>query len=258
MSKKYQKNTDPDSSEEENEIEPLYEQSLNKNLNQTSGSKTQSGTFSSGPTPAPAPASVSKPKTKPRGRPEGAKTKDPAELVFTQEQINDLILQKYGPKYKEKIPLKDIKKLVPPKPKYIMTDDDKERLRQQLERGRETIKRNKELKKQQQAKEIEEMRKKSIIVPNPRYVKKQKKELSQKVQPPGAKHQSGSRAGEKIDTKLYPSNDESESETTDTREIRRTKEKIKLIQATTNQVKPVVPVKQYHELSILEKLKSKF
>ena len=252
MSKKYQKNTDPDSSEEESQIETLDESSLNKNLNQTSGSKTQSGTFSSGPTPAPAPASVSKPKTKPRGRPEGAKTKDPAELVFTQEQINDLILQKYGPKYKEKIPLKDIKKLVPPKPKYIMTDEDKERLRQQLERGRETIKRNKELKKQQQAKEIEEMRKKSIIVPNPRYVKKQKKELSQKVE------SSRKKTDKRTDTELYPSNDESESETTDTREIRRTKEKIKMIQATTNQTKPVVPVKQYHELSILEKLKSKF
>jgi hypothetical protein len=241
MSKKYQKNIDPDSSEEENEIEPLYEhsshlakagqeQSLNKNLNQT-------------PTPAPAPASVSKPKTKPRGRPEGAKTKDPAELVFSQEQINNLILEKYGPKYKEKIPLKDIKKLVPPKPKYVMSDEDKARLRQQLERGRETIKRNKELKKQQQLKEIEEMRKKSIIVPNPRYVKKQQKISKSKPS--------------RQDNELYP-DDTEESETTDTREIRRTKEKIKLIQATTNQVKPVVPVKQYHELSILEKLKSKF
>jgi hypothetical protein len=164
-------------------------------------------------------------------------------LIFTQEQINDLILQKYGPKYKEKIPLKDIKKLVPPKPKYIMTDEDKVRLRQQLERGRETIKRNKELKKQQQAKEIEEMRKKSIIVPNPRYVKKQQKIESKSKSKPSRQ-----------DNELYP-DDTEESETTDTREIRRTKEKIKLIQATTNQVKPVVPVKQYHELSILEKLK---
>ena len=231
MSKKYQKNTDPDSSEEESQMEPLDESSLNKNLNQT---------------PAPAPASVSKP----RGRPDGAKTKDPPELVFSQEQINNLILEKYGPKYKEKIPLKDIKKLVPPKPKYIMTDEDKARLRQQLERGRETIKKNKELKKQQQLKEVEEMRKKSIIVPNPRYVKKQKKELGHHVQRPKVEPK-------KIDPDLYPSN-ESESETTDTREIRKTKEKIKMIQATTNQAKPVVPVKQYHQLSILEKLKSKF
>ena len=248
MSKKYQKNTDPDSSEEENEIEPLQEQSLNKNLNQTSGSKTQSGTFSSGPTPAPAPASVSKPPVRStrRGRPEGAKTKDPAELIFTHEQINNLILEKYGPKYKEKIPINDLKKLVPPKPKYIMTDEDKVRLRQQLERGRETIKRNKELKKQQQLKEVEEMRKKSIIVPNPRYVKKQQKISKSKPS--------------RQDNELYP-DDTEESETTDTREIRRTKEKIKLIQATTNQVKPatpVNPVKQYHQLSILEKLKSKF
>ena len=34
MSKKYQKNTDPDSSEEESQTEPLDESSLNKNLNQ--------------------------------------------------------------------------------------------------------------------------------------------------------------------------------------------------------------------------------
>ena len=223
MSKKYQKNTDPDSSEEENQIETLDESSLNKNLNQ-------------------APATIALPK-KSTGRPPGAQNKDPKELIFTQEQINKLIIEKYGPKYKEKIPLKDIKKLVPPKPKYIMTDEDKARLRQQLERGRETIKKNKELKKQQQLKEVEEMRKKSIIVPNPRYVKKQK--IGTKTKPKPLRQEE----------ELYP-DDTEESETTDTREIRKTKEKIQLIKATT-QAQPQV-VKPYSQLSILEKLKSKF
>ena len=235
MSKKYQKNTDPDSSEEESQIETLDESSLNKNLNQT---------------PTPAPATIVPPRNdvpytpkgykKSTGRPPGAQNKDPKELIFTQEQINKLIIEKYGPKYKEKIPLKDIKKLVPPKPKYIMTDEDKVRLRQQLERGRETIKKNKELKKQQQLKEVEEMRKKSIIVPNPRYVKKQKKTKPKPL---------------RQDEELYP-DDTEESETTDTREIRKTKEKIQLIKATT-QAQPQV-VKPYSQLSILEKLKSKF
>ena len=224
MSKKYQKNTDPDSSEEESQTEPLDESSLNKNLNQT-------------PTPVPATIVPSKKST---GRPPGAQNKDPKELIFTQEQINKLIIEKYGPKYKEKIPLKDIKKLVPPKPKYIMTDEDKVRLRQQLERGRETIKKNKELKKQQQLKEVEEMRKKSIIVPNPIYVKKQKKTKPKPL---------------RQEEELYP-DDTEESETTDTREIRKTKEKIQLIKATT-QAQPQV-VKPYSQLSILEKLKSKF
>ena len=71
MSKKYQKNTDPDSSEEESQIETLDESSLNKNLNQT-------------PTPAPATIVPSKKST---GRPPGAQNKDPKELIFTQEQI---------------------------------------------------------------------------------------------------------------------------------------------------------------------------
>lgn len=247
MSKKYQKNTDPDSSEEESQTEPLDEPSLNKNLNQT---------------PTPAPATTGPPRNdvpytpkgykKSTGRPPGAQNKDPKELIFTQEQINKLIIEKYGPKYKEKIPLKDIKKLVPPKPKYIMTDEDKVRLRQQLERGRETIKKNKELKKQQQLKEVEEMRKKSIIVPNPRYVKKQ-----QKI---GGSRTCSVRTEPKTkplrqEEELYP-DDTEESETTDTREIRKTKEKIQLIKATT-QAQPQV-VKPYSQLSILEKLKSKF
>lgn len=256
MSKKYQKNIDPDSSEEESQIEPLQEQSsrlakageessqeqnsrlakagLNKNLNQA---QEQSSRLAKA-----GPVSIALPKkTKSTGRPIGSENKDAKELIFSQEQINNLILEKYGPKYKEKIPMKDIKKLVPPKPKYVMTDDDKARLRLQLERGRETIKKNKELKKQEQLKEVEKIRAKSIIVPNPIYVKKQHKKTRTKPKP-------------RQETELYPDDTEETSETSDTREIRKTKEKIQLIKATQQ---PQV-VKPYSQFTILEKLKSKF
>jgi len=190
-----------------------------------------------------------------KGRPKESKTKDPEELYLTSEQIEKYILDKYKPKYESgNIPKTDIKKMHPTRVKEPISDEKKKILLEQLKRGRETIQRNKILRKEQHEKEQDELRKKSIIVPNPVFIRKQKKkepskEPSKELQP--SKEPSKELTKRKQEPILYPETEE-DSETTDTREIRKTKEKIKMIQATT---KPTI---NYSQLSILDKLRSKF
>ena len=222
MIKKYQK--DPDTSDEENEEEE----------------PTQAEEMDMEPAENTKLTEKKSVKVVKKGRPKESKTKDPEELYLTSEQIEKYILDKYAPKYLAgKIPVSDVKKMQPTRVKPPVSDEKKQALIEQLKRGRETIQKNKILRKEQQIKEVEELKKKSIIVPNPVYVRKQKKK-----QPPAP-------APKNIEPNLYPETEE-ESETTDTREIRKTKEKIKMIQATT---KPTI---NYSQLSILEKLRSKF
>jgi hypothetical protein len=226
MIKKYQK--DPDTSDEENEEDKTQPEEMdmepaeNTKLTETKSVKVVK-----------------------KGRPKESKTKDPEELYLTSEQIEKYILDKYSPKYLAgKIPVSDVKKMQPTRVKPPVSDEKKQALIEQLKRGRETIQKNKILRKEQQIKEVEELKKKSIIVPNPVYVRKQKKKKGLAPAPPAP-------ATKNLEPNLYPETEE-ESETTDTREIRKTKEKIKMIQATT---KPTI---NYSQLSILEKLRSKF
>ena len=231
MSKKYQK--DPDTSDEENEEEePTQAEEMDMEPAENT-ELTKSKVV----------------KVVKKGRPKESKTKDPEELYLTSEQIEKYILDKYKPKYmKGKISQVDIKKMQPTRVKPPVSDEKKKILIEQLKRGRQTIQKNAILRKEQQMKEVEEMRKKSIIVPNPVYVRKQKKKQGLAQAP---KNSAPAPAPKNIEPNLYPETEE-ESETTDTREIRKTKEKIKMIQATT---KPTI---NYSQLSILEKLRSKF
>lgn len=224
MSKKYQK--DPDTSDEENEeVKTQTEEIKTEPAENTKLTESKSV------------------KVVKKGRPKESKTKDPEELYLTSEQIEKLILDKYKPKYmKGKISQVDIKKMQPTRVKPPVSDEKKKILIEQLKRGRETIQKNAILRKEEMRKEQEELKKKSIIVPNPVYVRKQKKKQPPAPPAPATKN---------LEPNLYPETEE-ESETTDTREIRKTKEKIKMIQATT---KPTI---NYSQLSILEKLRSKF
>ena len=224
MSKKYQK--DPDTSDEENEEVKTQPEEIKK-AEAENTELTESKSV----------------KVVKKGRPKESKTKDPEELYLTSEQIEKLILDKYKPKYmKGKISQVDIKKMQPTRVKPPVSDEKKKILIEQLKRGRETIQKNAILRKEEMRKEQEELKKKSIIVPNPVYVRKQKKKQPPAPPAPATKN---------LEPNLYPETEE-ESETTDTREIRKTKEKIKMIQATT---KPTI---NYSQLSILEKLRSKF
>lgn len=224
MSKKYQK--DPDTSDEENEEVKTQPEEIKK-AEAENTELTESKSV----------------KVVKKGRPKESKTKDPEELYLTSEQIEKLILDKYKPKYmKGKISQVDIKKMQPTRVKPPVSDEKKKILIEQLKRGRQTIQKNAILRKEEMRKQQEEMRKKSIIVPNPVYVRKQKKKQPPAPPAPATKN---------LEPNLYPETEE-ESETTDTREIRKTKEKIKMIQATT---KPTI---NYSQLSILEKLRSKF
>ena len=228
MIKKYQK--DPDTSDEENEEEE----------------PTQAEEMDMEPAENTKLTEKKSVKVVKKGRPKESKTKDPEELYLTSEQIEKLILDKYKPKYmKGKISQVDIKKMQPTRVKPPVSDEKKKILIEQLKRGRQTIQKNAILRKEEMRKQQEEMRKKSIIVPNPVYVRKQKKKKGLAPPAPPAP------ATKNLEPNLYPETEE-ESETTDTREIRKTKEKIKMIQATT---KPTI---NYSQLSILEKLRSKF
>ena len=97
---------------------------------------------------------------------------------------------------------------------------------------REDVKASKELEK---AKELNRL----IKVKNPKLVKSGKEPSNKKKAP-------------KQDYDIYQSDDD-ESETTDTRNIRKTKEKIKLIKESIPQ-----PKKEYKDMSISEKLLVKF
>ena len=238
MSKKYQK--DPDTSDEDSEQGDARTEEIKKEPVENTRAVAEHIV-----------------KVAKKGRPKESKTKDPQELYLTSEQIEKYILDKYKPKYESgQISQKDIKKMHPTRVKEPVSEDKKKILLDQLKRGRETIQRNKILRKEQHEKEQEELRKKSIIVPNPVFIRKQKKkelqpskEPSKELQP--TKELQPEKFKRKQEPILYPETEE-ESETTDTREIRKTKEKIKMIQATT---KPTI---NYSQLSIIEKLRSKF
>ena len=125
--------------------------------------------------------------------------------------------------------------------KRNITEERKEQLREWGKLGREKAKQNRELKRLQQEQEQEEKNKSLIKVVKPLKKKRVEKVISKT--PPQ-------------DLEINYPDETTDGETTDTRSIRKTKEKLQLIRSAPKTIEP--PKRLYKDLSILEKLNSKF
>ena len=124
----------------------------------------------------------------------------------------------------------------------VISDERREKLKEWAAQGREKAAANRQRLKEQKL--IEEQEKQKLLIKVEKAPRKKHKKKLQAVNPTAVNQE---------DT-LYPDED-TEAETTDTRTIRKTQEKLKLIRSTT-QAPP--PKREYRELSILEKLNSKY
>jgi len=245
--KKYQSIDDPDSDEEvqqQQEQEQLEEKLL--------------------PTPVERSDKDEKPKDLPK-RIDGNKRLIDKEALLTAIEQGVITLNRSQQK-------KLLPKIAPieknPRPKRVITEEQRERLMKQLAKAHETNRKKRLLKQEEQisiqekhkqyieknmiAIEDKTMRGKKAPPPEP----KKKKVVEEKVEEveevktpvkPKPKR-------EYVEPNNYPSDDETEGDTTDTRTIKRVNKKLKMVRKPLQQQQQQQPV-EYKDLSLLDKLK---
>ena len=174
-----------------------------------------------------------------------------------------------------------------PTKKKVITDEMREKLKQQLARGRETISKNRLLKKEQKQADKQSVNEKHqkiiedkmlLIEDNTirgkkskSYIKKQQQEQELKQQEQKQQELKKEQQEQKQEMKLplknkikreiepnnYPSDTETEGDTTDTRSIKRINKKLKMVRKPL-QVNHSLPKIEYRDMSILDKLNYRF
>ena len=236
--KKYQSIDDPDSDEEQ---QPQPEQLEEKLL------------------PPPVERSDEKPKDLPK-RIDGKRLIDKQALL---EAIENNVITLNRSQQRKLLP--KVAPLQPPRPKRVITAEQRERLMKQLAKAHETNRQKKLLKQEEQvslkekhkhyieknmiAIEDKTIRGKKAPPPKPKKVveeKKEEQEQEQEVKRPKTKPKR-----EYVEPNNYPSEDETEGDTTDTRTIKRVNKKLKMVRKPLQQQPQNV---EYKDLSLLEKL----
>ena len=237
--KKYQSMDDPDSDEEQ---QPQPEQLEEKLL------------------PPPVERSDDKPKDLPK-RIDGKRLIDKQALL---EAIENNVITLNRSQQRKLLP--KVAPIQPPRPKRVITEEQRERLMKQLAKAHETNRQKKLLKQEEQvslkekhkhyieknmiAIEDKTIRGKKAPPPKPKKVveeKKEEQEQEQEVKRPKTKPKR-----EYVEPNNYPSEDETEGDTTDTRTIKRVNKKLKMVRKPLQQQPPKNV--EYKDLSLLEKL----
>ena len=236
--KKYQSIDDPDSDEEpQPQVEQLEEKLL----------------------PPPVERSDEKPKDLPK-RIDGKRLIDKQALL---EAIENNVITLNRSQQRKLLP--KVAPLQPPRPKRVITAEQRERLMKQLAKAHETNRQKKLLKQEEQvslkekhkhyieknmiAIEDKTIRGKKAPPPKPKKVVEEKKEEQEQEQ---VKRPKTKPKREYVEPNNYPSEDETEGDTTDTRTIKRVNKKLKMVRKPLQQQQPKNV--EYKDLSLLEKL----
>ena len=158
----------------------------------------------------------------------------------------------------------------PPRPKRVITEEQRERLMKQLEKAHETNRQKKLLKQEEQvslkekhkhyieknmiAIEDKTIRGKKAPPPQPKkkVVGEKKEEIELEQEQEQVKRPKTKPKREYVEPNNYPSDDETEGDTTDTRTIKRVNKKLKMVRKPLQQQPPQNV--EYKDLSLLEKL----
>ena len=241
--KKYQSIDDPDSDEEpQPQVEQLEEKLL----------------------PPPVERSDEKPKDLPK-RIDGKRLIDKQALL---EAIENNVITLNRSQQRKLLP--KVAPLQPPRPKRVITEEQRERLMKQLAKAHETNRQKKLLKQEEQvslkekhkhyieknmiAIEDKTIRGKKAPPPKPKKVVEEKKEEQEQEQEQ-VKRPKTKPKREYVEPNNYPSEDETEGDTTDTRTIKRVNKKLKMVRKPLQQQQPKNV--EYKDLSLLEKLNLK-
>ena len=241
--KKYQSIDDPDSDEEpQPQVEQLEEKLL----------------------PPPVERSDEKPKDLPK-RIDGKRLIDKQALL---EAIENNVITLNRSQQRKLLP--KVAPIQPPRPKRVITEEQRERLMKQLAKAHETNRQKKLLKQEEQvslkekhkhyieknmiAIEDKTIRGKKAPPPQPKkkVVEEKKEEQEQEQeQEQELKRPKTKPKREYVEPNNYPSDDETEGDTTDTRTIKRVNKKLKMVRKPLQQQPQNV---EYKDLSLLEKL----
>lgn len=151
--------------------------------------------------------------------------------------------------------------VAPARKKRVITEEQKQVLLERLKKAREIVAQRKALAPQTEKEELAEkkenyIKEKMIMLPPPKIKKRVKKELPAPEPAPEPK-QLPPPPRKKQEPNNYPSDDETEGDTTDTRSIKRVKKKLKMVRKPIEQQQIQQP-KSYKDLSLIEKLYMKF
>ena len=241
--KKYQSIDDPDSDEEpQPQVEQLEEKLL----------------------PPPVERSDEKPKDLPK-RIDGKRLIDKQALL---EAIENNVITLNRSQQRKLLP--KVAPIQPPRPKRVITEEQRERLMKQLAKAHETNRQKKLLKQEEQvslkekhkhyieknmiAIEDKTIRGKKAPPPQPKkkVVEEKKEEQEQEQEQEQVKRPKTKPKREYVEPNNYPSDDETEGDTTDTRTIKRVNKKLKMVRKPLQQQQPKNV--EYKDLSLLEKL----
>ena len=244
--KKYQSIDDPDSDEEpQPQVEQLEEKLL----------------------PPPVERSDEKPKDLPK-RIDGKRLIDKQALL---EAIENNVITLNRSQQRKLLP--KVAPIQPPRPKRVITEEQRERLMKQLAKAHETNRQKKLLKQEEQvslkekhkhyieknmiAIEDKTIRGKKAPPPQPKkkVVEEKKEEIEQEQEQEQVKRPKTKPKREYVEPNNYPSEDETEGDTTDTRTIKRVNKKLKMVRKPLQQQQPKNV--EYKDLSLLEKLNLK-
>ena len=241
--KKYQSIDDPDSDEEpQPQVEQLEEKLL----------------------PPPVERSDEKPKDLPK-RIDGKRLIDKQALL---EAIENNVITLNRSQQRKLLP--KVAPIQPPRPKRVITAEQRERLMKQLAKAHETNRQKKLLKQEEQvslkekhkhyieknmiAIEDKTIRGKKAPPPKPKKVVEEKKEEQEQEQEQFKRPKTKPKR-EYVEPNNYPSEDETEGDITDTRTIKRVNKKLKMVRKPLQQQQPKNV--EYKDLSLLEKLNLK-
>ena len=239
--KKYQSIDDPDSDEEpQPQVEQLEEKLL----------------------PPPVERSDDKPKDLPK-RVDGKRLIDKQALL---EAIENNVITLNRSQQRKLLP--KVAPLQPPRPKRVITLEQRERLMKQLAKAHETNRQKKLLKQEEQvslkekhkhyieknmiAIEDKTIRGKKAPPPQPKKKVVEEKKEEQEQEQEQVKRPKTKPKREYVEPNNYPSEDETEGDTTDTRTIKRVNKKLKMVRKPLQQQQPKNV--EYKDLSLLEKL----
>jgi hypothetical protein len=240
--KKYQSIDDPDSDEEpQPQVEQLEEKLL----------------------PPPVERSDEKPKDLPK-RVDGKRLIDKQALL---EAIENNVITLNRSQQRKLLP--KVAPIQPPRPKRVITAEQRERLMKQLAKAHETNRQKKLLKQEEQVSLKEKHKhyieknmiaiedktirgKKAPPQPKKKVVEEKKEEQEQEQEQEQVKRPKTKPKREYVEPNNYPSDDETEGDTTDTRTIKRVNKKLKMVRKPLQQQQPQNV--EYKDLSLLEKL----
>jgi len=157
--------------------------------------------------------------------------------------------------------------VAPARKKRVITPEEKERLLNQLKKAREIVAQRKALAMPTVKEELAEkkenyIKEKMVMIAPPKIKKREKKELpAPEPEPEPEQKQLPPPPRKKQEPNNYPSDDETEGDTTDTRSIKKVKRKLKMVRKPIEhqqQQQQIQQPKSYRDMSLIEKLYSKF